>query len=629
MLVTDPLAVLPDLLEWPTETLDRVIAELADPAHHPTPAHRLARAWALGIRFDRDHDPATLAAALADYAASTYRGPQRGGVGRYLALRRLLAGFLGQPVDLPAVRAMVAEAGDDPTMPGSAALILAMTDVMAAYADEPGYDHAESLRRLDELAETIPPENELRAVLPSLRMALAVKRGTERGNYSDATAAAEHARGLLESGELDPARRAAAEAMLAGAEGMAAAQRGELDQASAQMLALTDAVAQMPAGPQATAMRRLLAGATGQASEEDADEAGLAAGERAWRLLMSAMGILQPALDAKDAAAVGRGIRILREAAEVAPADYRHRALILSMLGQMLTIQSQLDTAGPSALGFGGPSAPGFGGPSGAGFGGGRPVLDEAIRRLTDAQRAAGHPGHPIWAPTLMSLGMAYRVAGRAVLSRETGRRALRGHAWSVLLQAGTEDAASAARDAADNAKQVARWCLEDGDPVGAVSALDAGRCLMLYATTVTMDIPARLDGLGRPDLLERWMRDPTDPEVRADVLAALTGGELTDASVPDVLDPPPLDEIAPALTRLRADALVYLLPADDQGPGYAVLVPADGRRPTHLSLPSLTTTGPVAHHLTQLDTRAATAQPHAHDAAPSTPHPHAHDAPP
>lgn len=180
MLVTDPLAALPDVLHWPTETLDRLIAELADPALHPTPAHRLARAWALGARFDRDHDPATLAAALADYAASTYRGPRRGTVGRFLALRHLRAAMHGRPADLGAVRAMVAEAGDDPVLPGSAALLLALTDVVAAFNDDPAYDRAEALRRLDELAETFPPETELSALVPTMRMALTVKRGADR-----------------------------------------------------------------------------------------------------------------------------------------------------------------------------------------------------------------------------------------------------------------------------------------------------------------------------------------------------------------------------------------------------------------------------------------------------------------
>ncbi|HET6481214.1 MAG TPA: CHAT domain-containing protein [Actinoplanes sp.] len=123
-------------------------------------------------------------------------------------------------------------------------------------------------------------------------------------------------------------------------------------------------------------------------------------------------------------------------------------------------------------------------------------------------------------------------------------------------------------RDAADDAKQAARWCLLAG-----------------------------------------WQRDSSDADLRAAVLTALTGApiaELAELSVPELLDPPALDEVRRALAELRADVLVYLLAGDDQGPGCAVLVASDSRRPSFLLLPGLLAKGPVARHLDALGTRDA-----------------------
>ncbi len=572
MLVTDPIAGLPDLRDLSPAQLDQVIAEFANPELRPTPAHQLARALAYGIRFERGRDPGDLTEALHEFTSSRYRGPARGIVGRGLVLQQLVGGLLGLPVDPARIRVMIDEAGDDPTTPGTSALLSAMTDIVTGYADDPSFDRAAALARIDGLAESIPPESEFAGLLPTLRMALAVKRGGERGNYADAVEAAEHARAMLAREDLDPVARAQFEVMLAGAEGMAAAQRGETSRAADSMLAMTEMIDRMPPGPAADAARRLLAGAAGAGPAAEA-QPGLSAEERAWRLMLSANGVLPRALERRDPAGIAQGIRVLREAAGLAPPGYVHRPLILSMLGQALTAQAS---------------------------------YDEAQRFLTAALREAAHPGHPVWASTAMALSQVHRMAGRTMLSRESGQSALRGHAWSVLLQAGTDDATSAARDAADDAKQVARWCLLDGDPAAAALALDAGRCLLLYAATVTMDIPARLRALDRGDLLDRWRRDSSDGDLRAEVLTALTGAPLSELAVPDVLDPPPLDEVGRALIELRADVLVYLLPGDDRGSGCAVLVAAGGRRPAYLSLPRLTATGPVTRHLDGLNARDA-----------------------
>jgi hypothetical protein len=576
MVVTDPLAAIPHLPGLPVEELDQVIEQLADPALRPTDAHVLTRAYARGVRFERDHDPATLRAALADLAASRFGGLHRGLVIRSLVVKQVQAAVLGQPFDGARVRAMIDEAGDDPAVPNTADVLHVLVDAVSALIDDPAYDRADALGRLVQARELVSEYSPYAGLLSSLRMALAVKRGQD-GNLADARAAAGHAREMLGRGDLDPRQRVSAEAMLLGAEAMEHAQAGEMDKVFAGLDRLSEAVDRLPEGDPATvAMRNLIAQVTGAGT----DDPGLSGSERAFRLLSSAMRVLAPAVEKQDAAGIDRGVRLLREADAVAPAGYPHRVLILSMLGRMLCTQAQL--------------------------GAGQPALDEAVRRLEEARRCAAHPGHPLWAPTLTALGFAHRVAGRRAESRTYGRRALRGHAWTVLLQAGTADAATAARDASADAVEVARWCIADGDHAGAAAALDSGRCLMLYAATVAMDVPARLAGLQRPDLLRRWERDPEDADLRLEVLNALTGGSFSDAAVPDVLDPPPDDEIRRALLDLGADVLVYLLPGGESGLGAAVLVPS-GDPPYHLALPALAATSDlVDRHVRLMATRDA-----------------------
>ncbi len=576
VLVSDPLAAIPQLANLSIEDLDLVIEQLTDPDTRPTDAHTLTCAYARGLRFERDHDPATLKDALSDLAASRFGGPWRGLVARSLVVRQMQAAVLGQPFDQPRIRAMIDESGDDPAVPNTAGVLHVMVDAVAALVDDPAYERADALRRLAEVQDVVPADSQYGRLLPSLRMALAVKRGQD-GNLSDARMAAEHAREMLDRGDLDPRQQSVAEAALLGAEAMQLAQSGEMAQAFETVDRMSEVVSRLPADdPAAVSMRNLIANLTG----DDATGTGLSDSERALRLLAKAMRVLSPSIENRDPAGIDRGVRILREAAAVAPADYPHRVMILGMLGRMLCTQFQL--------------------------GAGQPALDEALHRLKEAKRCAAHPGHPLWAPTATALGFAYRLAGQPAESRAWGQRALRGHAWSVLLQAGTADAATAARDASADAVEVARWCIADGDHSGAAAALDSGRCLMLYAGTVAMDIPTRLRGLDRHDLLRRWDRDPDDADLRQEVLTALTGGPLSEASVPELLDPPPAEEVRRALLELHADVLVYLLPGGDTGLGGAVLVPS-GDRPYHLTLPRLTeATGAVERHVKLMAARDA-----------------------
>jgi hypothetical protein len=150
--------------------------------------------------------------------------------------------------------------------------------------------------------------------------------------------------------------------------------------------------------------------------------------------------------------------------------------------------------------------------------------------------------------------------------SRELGLRALRGHAYRVLLQTGTSDAMVTAQAASSDAQEVAAWCFSDGDHDGAIAALETGRALTLLAASSGPAIAAHLQRHGQVELAAVWHSDygakqdnhgrvPEDSRHR--VLDWLhnrgdLGGLL---SIPD------RDEITAALRDLHYDLLVYLIP--------------------------------------------------------------------
>ncbi|GAA2244673.1 hypothetical protein GCM10010430_28140 [Kitasatospora cystarginea] len=238
-----------------------------------------------------------------------------------------------------------------------------------------------------------------------------------------------------------------------------------------------------------------------------------------------------------------------------------------------------------------------------------RPGMEPGIGLLERAARLAGGPEHRLWASISLTLGRALRFrADPARDDRRRGRRlgldALRGYSWAALLQSGTEHAAQAAAEATTTALEAAAWCLEDGVPEEAVQALDACRGLVLHAATTSQSVPEMLAAAGRTDLAREW-RAAADAsaasaatatgagggaepgagvpsELRRRVLTALTGPEhggadQGGAAPARLLDPPTPAEIGTALRTLRADALVYLMPASDDHGGAAVLVTADG----------------------------------------------------
>ncbi|GIE87328.1 CHAT domain-containing protein [Actinoplanes regularis] len=215
--------------------------------------------------------------------------------------------------------------------------------------------------------------------------------------------------------------------------------------------------------------------------------------------------------------------------------------------------------------------------------------LDEALTLLAEARELAGGPDHPQWSWINDMLSGVQQRLGTATAPHHTSMDGMRGHAFRVMTQSDLAAATVAAADAAREGLDTARLFLQAGDPAGAITALDAGRGLALFAATEVGRVGARLRAAGRGDLAARWddavasgKPDRLPTVLRREALQVLTGqGTL------GLLDPPGLPEIRAALRALDADVLVYLMPGRQGLPGYALVAPADGP-PGYLTLPNL-----------------------------------------
>ncbi|MFC5941732.1 CHAT domain-containing protein [Micromonospora harpali] len=243
----------------------------------------------------------------------------------------------------------------------------------------------------------------------------------------------------------------------------------------------------------------------------------------------------------------------------------------------------------------------------------------EAVRQGERALGVIGGPYAARWPGAVRRLAEALRLRSGGFgadqrRARELGLAVLRGYAWQTLLQSRTEHAVTAAARAAAEAVYTAAQCVHDGALDEAVRALDAGRGLVLYASTAARSVPAMLRAAGRSDLARRW----GEADRAAEAAAAVVGAGAPDAGiVPDdlrhqvlrvltgiepgrqpvgseavarsrrsglptgaavaLLDPPSLTEIRAALRAQRLDLLAYLVPGPGRQDGLLVLVPADG----------------------------------------------------
>lgn len=209
--------------------------------------------------------------------------------------------------------------------------------------------------------------------------------------------------------------------------------------------------------------------------------------------------------------------------------------------------------------------------------------LSNAIDRLEEARRAVEQElASPYAAQVLQSLATAYRVRGDVDRAVAVGLAALREHAGDVLLQDNDDHALRAARSITSDAGEMARWFLGHGRAAAGVEALELGRGTVLYAATSGTPLAEVLADSGHADLAAEWaaqMAPGADTasgragDLRYRIMRAIEGS----AAEARLLSPPSLRQIGAALTECGADALVYLLPRGDDGPGIAVLVDADG----------------------------------------------------
>jgi hypothetical protein len=219
--------------------------------------------------------------------------------------------------------------------------------------------------------------------------------------------------------------------------------------------------------------------------------------------------------------------------------------------------------------------------------------LSSAIDRLEEARRAVEQElGSPFAAQVLQSLATAYRVRGDVDRAVTVGLAALREHAGDVLLQDNDDHALRAARRITSDAGEMGRWFLGHGRAEAAVEALELGRGTVLYAATSGIPLAEVLAESGHDDLAAEWAAEMSRAagtesgrasDLRYRIMRAIEGS----AAEARLLSPPSVRQIGAALAECGADALVYLLPRGDDGPGVAVLLDADcGVRP--LLLPGL-----------------------------------------
>ncbi|GGN32508.1 hypothetical protein FHR83_005808 [Actinoplanes campanulatus] len=216
-----------------------------------------------------------------------------------------------------------------------------------------------------------------------------------------------------------------------------------------------------------------------------------------------------------------------------------------------------------------------------------RGAAARAAAHYAAARTLAGGPHHPLWPQLTVAHGRSLRLGGHPdrAGSRALGRSALVALTWQALIQADTGHALEWAATADRHVRTVAAWCAEDAAADDLVAVLDAGRGLALHAATASRSMPERLIAAGHPDLATAWREtsgagDSPDDNLRVRAMHALTADS-------DVLATPDPAGIRQSLTAVGADALVYLVAADDDRTGLAVIVPATG--PVHvLPLPDL-----------------------------------------
>jgi tetratricopeptide (TPR) repeat protein len=283
----------------------------------------------------------------------------------------------------------------------------------------------------------------------------------------------------------------------------------------------------------------------------------------------AATGLIMRGLAAGDVTVVDRAIALLAGVCAIPTLGLRERPRMLELHGQAL-LTRHLMTRNPRDA-------------------------SNAIASLEEARRAADQePGSPYTASVLQALASAYRARGnlaRGDVDRAVriGLEGLRERAGNVLLQDSDDNALDVARAATNDATEMARWFLTRGREDAAVSAIELGRGMVLHAATSGTSVAEALREAGYPQLAREWTaaqavrpggrglsgydEPPQDDDLRYRAMLALEGTPAEGR----LLSPPSVADIVAALQGSGTDALVYLLPHDDTGPGMAVPISRAG----------------------------------------------------
>jgi hypothetical protein len=511
------------------------------------------------------------------------------------ALGKLAAGLLealmrtdpmSEPMRLRALDGLL-EIADGPRPPTpqwlrtcTAARVMSL---MRAVAEHELTDLDAATARLDALARDSAADPALAPLFETAHMSVQVARSVQEGDVFALTRLSDEVKQFLGRMPQDnPRLRSIGDWIATTADVMAANQRGDdITEGVQRMLLATEGLP--PGNPRDVAddfgptLSTLAGMITAAAAEKltgeqltdeqlaqlqaQAERPGLGDAERALRYSAAAAAALWGGQET-DIGRVESGIAHLRRALTLGePGD---RVLHLSGLALGLYRRSELTNATAD--------------------------LREARTLLEDALKLAGGLQHPQWQMLNEALSKVLWLLGDGPHFHRSALEGLRGRVWQVLVQQEPAGVTVAVRGAARDAVDTARSCLVAGDLAGAISALDAGRGLALFAATEIRTIADRLDEAGDPELARRWRtaaaaHDPAQlpPDLRRAVLTVLTAH----SSAAALLDPPGLGEIQQALATIDADALVYLVPGAGAIPGYAVVAPAAGP-PSFLALPIL-----------------------------------------
>ncbi|MEN8656215.1 CHAT domain-containing protein [Streptomyces sp. 21So2-11] len=574
-----------------------------------------ARCWMRASRYEEiGRDLVDIDGALDDFDALPADLPGRAKLASVLATALLRSGTLVGSVRMPRAMVLVDIADTDPSplpdWPVASAALRAADLLVAWQQDRPGFSSRAALQELEGYARIVGATQPHATLVDSARMGLRHLVAQGDGNVSASQRLADNVRDfaddlgprspLLDRGRLmaqlqeanTKAMRGDAEGAMETLEEIREASlrlppgdplRAAVDEAWKQLVPFLEMLRPTSTAGGGNARRAQYVNPASDAHlrmfEEMANQPGLPDNEHALRL--SQLGTAELATDTPQS--VDSAVKHLTQALAVATEHDPRRTYYLMFAGVAHLRRVEMS--------------------------GGRRDLRTGTKLLEQAWQQAESSTHALWTTTAMPLAHAYRLAGRNELGRSTALRGLRGHAWSVLLQSTPDEMQATARDAAGDALDTARLCLMDHDPEGAATALDAGRGLILYATTETRDLAARLTAVGAPELAREWAQaqqthaaDDIPGELRRRVISVLAGIPLTaDGSLAAspaegttrLLDPPELHETRAALSSLGADALVYLLPGDELN-GAAVVIPADAP-PSWLPLPKLNDTGIAA----------------------------------